>query len=68
MRQHSSELNGSMSAWICICVCARRQVELGEWDWSKKSHIIQSCTYPRFGHKHEATKADNMGGGQANNE
>jgi hypothetical protein len=31
-------------------------------------HTIQSCNYPKHGHKHEANKADNMGGSQANRE
>jgi hypothetical protein len=32
------------------------------------SHTRQSCNYPKHGHKREATKADNMGGSQANRE
>jgi hypothetical protein len=32
------------------------------------SHTNQSCNYPKNGHKREATKADNMGGSQANKE
>jgi hypothetical protein len=32
------------------------------------SHTIQSCNYPKHGHKREATKADNMGGSQSNRE
>jgi hypothetical protein len=28
----------------------------------------QSCNYPKNGHKHEATKVDNIGGSQANKE
>jgi hypothetical protein len=32
------------------------------------SHTNQSCNYPKHGHKREATKADNMGGRQANRE
>jgi hypothetical protein len=32
------------------------------------SHTSLSCNYPKHGHKREATKADNMGGSQANRE
>jgi hypothetical protein len=32
------------------------------------SNTSLSCTYPNHGHKREATKADNMGGIQANRE
>jgi hypothetical protein len=32
------------------------------------SHTSQSCNYPKNGHKHEATKTDNMGVSQANKE
>jgi hypothetical protein len=32
------------------------------------SHTIQSFNYPKNGHKHAATKAENMGGSQANKE
>jgi hypothetical protein len=34
----------------------------------KNSHTSQSCNYPKNGHKIKATKADNMGGSQANKE
>jgi hypothetical protein len=32
------------------------------------THTILSCNFPKQGHKREATKADNMGGSQANKE
>jgi hypothetical protein len=31
-RQHTLEVSGSLSAWICLCVCARTQVGLREWE------------------------------------
>jgi hypothetical protein len=33
-----------------------------------RSHTNQSCTFPKDGHKREATKNNNMGGSQANKE
>jgi hypothetical protein len=33
-----------------------------------KNHISQSCSYPKGVHKRDATKANNMGACQANNE
>jgi hypothetical protein len=32
------------------------------------THTSLSCNFPRQGHKREATRADNMGGSQANKE
>jgi hypothetical protein len=34
----------------------------------ENSHASLSCNYPKHGHKRKATKADNMGGSQANRE
>jgi hypothetical protein len=33
-----------------------------------RNKTIESCMYPKIGHKHEATKNNNMGGSQANKE
>jgi hypothetical protein len=32
------------------------------------THTILSCNFPKQGHKREATRADNLGGSQANKE
>jgi hypothetical protein len=32
------------------------------------THTILSCNFPKQGHKRESTRADNMGGSQANKE
>jgi hypothetical protein len=46
MCQHTLEVSGSLSALICLCVCARTQVGLREWEKFNKfcTHCICKAT------------------------
>jgi hypothetical protein len=43
MRQGSSDLSGSQSALACLCVCARAQLGLWEFNRDISSNLVLSC-------------------------
>jgi hypothetical protein len=52
MRQGSSDLSGSQSALACLCVCARAQ--LGLWEFNKMDEIQGERDQQIIYHEHNS--------------